>query len=636
MPFTSMFKRGQGAFEYLLLIGGVLFLAVAVIMILRGNLLTTGEGVIKQGTSMYQGALWSFEMDDGGPFCPDKTKSGLCNSLFQYCRRGVLVSDCAKTKCGCPSGTQCVDGNCTKPASPPQNLFHPTCLYFEPIWNGSKCVCNSTSCGSGTCGTNGECTDKCTDGTPVGLCALNKPYYCAKVGEATVENCTECGCLDGKTCDKTTGKCMEKCSDGTMLNNCNTKKQYCIKQQNVFFLQQCTINEKCTNGVGCECLTGRCFDNQYCNNGVWQTCGMQVCNAGVCKNCNATNKGVCTTDCNLTSFDCCPDDLPIWDSATRKCIKYDNPEECTECWTDNLGNVCYGDAIFNQEGKLSQVCGSCGFVGCIGNNYCNGTTLINNHCVCNANKCNSNQMCNNTGGNCISGCILGNDKNTFTDIGKCIQLEGNQLLCVGEGQWSLNDCRCTGTTMENSTGIYLCNTTDGSWITTAEKINLLPRTWTRCATCLTTDANWTESVQGTPTSIVFTTPTTNIYSFQYYQTDITQEYQEMMAKGYTSFSISLTVDAMPIVNDTDFSMCLLNQIGARFCFKQDKENDCMDWDQGIYNIQKNDIMVRSNNPCSGNFPFNGNITKVEFVPNRGTASSDKIINVTKFEIIFNK
>lgn len=201
-------NKAQGAFEYLLLIGGVLFLAVAVIMILRGHLLITGQSTVEEGMKLYRGALWSYEIDAGGPFCADKTPSGKCNELFQYCRRGTLIADCSKYCGGCPDSTRCVYGICTQPSSPPSNLFHPQCTYFEPIWNGSKCICNSTSCGSGGCGSNGECNNKCVDGTPVGLCTINQiPFYCAQKNMLTIANCSECGCLDGLTCSDN-GKCV--------------------------------------------------------------------------------------------------------------------------------------------------------------------------------------------------------------------------------------------------------------------------------------------------------------------------------------------------------------------------------------------------------------------------------------------
>ena len=69
------------------------------------------------------------------------------------------------------------------------------------------CYCPSGfSCNS----TNQVCslpsgTSACSDGTPYGQCSITLPKYC--VNGALVDNCTKCGCSDGKMCNRTTDLC---------------------------------------------------------------------------------------------------------------------------------------------------------------------------------------------------------------------------------------------------------------------------------------------------------------------------------------------------------------------------------------------------------------------------------------------
>lgn len=83
-------KKGQGAFEYLLLIGGVLFLAVAVIMILRTGVLATGQETLGNATQQFNNTLWCMTYCDIGG---QRICNGECTSTGSYyCRSGVSES----------------------------------------------------------------------------------------------------------------------------------------------------------------------------------------------------------------------------------------------------------------------------------------------------------------------------------------------------------------------------------------------------------------------------------------------------------------------------------------------------------------------------------------------------------------
>ncbi|MEK6843515.1 MAG: class III signal peptide-containing protein [Candidatus Micrarchaeota archaeon] len=51
-----MDQKGQGSFEYILMVGGVLLLVTIVIVMLRGGVLKGGEGDINTSYNNYQNA----------------------------------------------------------------------------------------------------------------------------------------------------------------------------------------------------------------------------------------------------------------------------------------------------------------------------------------------------------------------------------------------------------------------------------------------------------------------------------------------------------------------------------------------------------------------------------------------------
>jgi hypothetical protein len=99
--------------------------------------------------------------------CIDGTLVGYCSVVKpRYCGEGeILVTDCLK--CGCLSGYDCLEGRCVETKA-------------EKL--------------------------KCTDGTLVGECSVTKPRYCGE-GEIMIDNCLECGCIDGYDCSE--GRCVK-------------------------------------------------------------------------------------------------------------------------------------------------------------------------------------------------------------------------------------------------------------------------------------------------------------------------------------------------------------------------------------------------------------------------------------------
>ena len=94
-------KKGQGAFEYLLLIGGVLFLTVAVIVILRTGVLASGQQALGNATQQFNETVGCLVYCMSGT---EKICAGKCKSdNTAYCEAGTLVV-CTT---GCINGTGC-------------------------------------------------------------------------------------------------------------------------------------------------------------------------------------------------------------------------------------------------------------------------------------------------------------------------------------------------------------------------------------------------------------------------------------------------------------------------------------------------------------------------------------------------
>lgn len=70
-----MGTRGQGAFEYILLIGGVLAVAIIVILLLKGGIFGTGTATIEIASSEYASSVELMELAG----C-----DGLCHSAWRY------------------------------------------------------------------------------------------------------------------------------------------------------------------------------------------------------------------------------------------------------------------------------------------------------------------------------------------------------------------------------------------------------------------------------------------------------------------------------------------------------------------------------------------------------------------------
>jgi hypothetical protein len=89
--------KGQGAFEYLLLIGGVLFLAVAVIMILRTGVLATGQSTLNQSVTQFNETVTCMIK------CPGDICAGKCSGNV-FCQFDGTPVTCDGT---CVNGVGC-------------------------------------------------------------------------------------------------------------------------------------------------------------------------------------------------------------------------------------------------------------------------------------------------------------------------------------------------------------------------------------------------------------------------------------------------------------------------------------------------------------------------------------------------
>ncbi len=68
-------------------------------------------------------------------------------------------------------------------------------------------------------------SSECSDGTLVGECSLNKPYFCLE--GSLVERASVCGCPDGYSVKGE--ECKQTCDDGTIYGECSsTGSLYCL------------------------------------------------------------------------------------------------------------------------------------------------------------------------------------------------------------------------------------------------------------------------------------------------------------------------------------------------------------------------------------------------------------------------
>jgi len=148
--------------------------------------------------------------------CSDGTISGQCSvTLPKYCQNGTFVNNC--TACGCPSGQSCnaTSNACYTPVIPPQNCSdgtqHGQCSATRPKYcNNGTLVNNCTNCGcpiglSCNATSNGCYTPTCPDGTLYNQCSVTKPKYCQNGN--LVDNCTQCGCPTGYNCNPSNNSC---------------------------------------------------------------------------------------------------------------------------------------------------------------------------------------------------------------------------------------------------------------------------------------------------------------------------------------------------------------------------------------------------------------------------------------------
>ena len=280
--------------------------------------------------------------------CSDGTVSGQCSvTLPKYCQNGTFVNNC--TNCGCPTGQSCNASSnaCYTPIIPPQNCSdgtsHGQCSLTKPKYcNNGTLVNNCTNCGcpiglSCNATSNACYTPTCPDGTLYNQCSLTKPKYCQNGN--LVDNCTQCGCLYGQLCNSTANTCyIPICSDGTVYGNCSlTRPKYC---SNGTLIENCT-QCGCPSGQACNVSSNVCYVPMCSDGTLYNLCSVtkpKYCSNGTLVN-NCTVCG-CTTgyNCNATSSACymplCSDGTPYNQCSTVKPIYCQNgtlANNCTNC-----------------------------------------------------------------------------------------------------------------------------------------------------------------------------------------------------------------------------------------------------------------------------------------------------------------
>ena len=118
-------KRGQGAFEYILLLAGILLIVVLVIVILKGGLLTETQTNVQKSTGISQANARTHCLD----WCGDGAWKYLNSSASGYdtnCNDSSLLGSSPNSNCFW-NGTETSYCNATKIAgssaagTPPQN-----------------------------------------------------------------------------------------------------------------------------------------------------------------------------------------------------------------------------------------------------------------------------------------------------------------------------------------------------------------------------------------------------------------------------------------------------------------------------------------------------------------------------------
>ncbi len=132
---NKMRKRAQGAFEYVLLLGGVLLIVLFIAVVLRQSYGATG-GQLNQTVAAAIQAAWLNVTPTpmvAGANCTGGYEHGKCLTSYppKYCEFGVIKDNCQK--CGCPANLSCTAaGTCLAPtavpAAPPTvpTIYSPT------------------------------------------------------------------------------------------------------------------------------------------------------------------------------------------------------------------------------------------------------------------------------------------------------------------------------------------------------------------------------------------------------------------------------------------------------------------------------------------------------------------------------
>ena len=247
-----------------------------------------------------------------GQKCVCSTDS--CNGLLcldtGVCCPEHAICDLKADSIECELGYNLTDGKCV--ACEVGGVCSSCTDSTLPKWNGTKCVCDESSCGSGkTCSSDGKCVSGCPTGTEPATSetakgdATNKSgCYCPQAkpnwdGEKCVEEITPTACQQGYEYENIIHKCI--CIKSRIYIDANGEQQCCTKKcandaGETLDPQTCSCIKDC-EAPCCPTLLG----SVACGS---SNTGYQCCDIGAV--CNDTTKRCCELGEKELSGVCCP------------------------------------------------------------------------------------------------------------------------------------------------------------------------------------------------------------------------------------------------------------------------------------------------------------------------------------------
>ena len=314
------------------------------------------------------------------------------------------------------------------------------CPEDRPVCNGVTCLCDDSSCATGTwcdgascqpCTTSEHCTEACVS-------CLDLGQVCTADGAACVACDEQNPCPGGGACEQ--GACVacstpERC--GASCEPCGGETPACAGGACVCNDESCPVGEFCANGAcaacatethcGFECIDCTATNTPVCTNGQCVCtedgqCGAgSYCSGGACVTCTANDPDHCGATCAV-----CGGSAPVCEGGVCACT---TSEDCGESYTC-IGGGC---ELCDNAQHCGKTCTSCSGA----TPECDGA-----QCVCTETSCAGGQLCD--GDVCVS-CTDSDSAHcgpacldcTGTSTPVC---QGGVCVCTsdadcGEGKW---------------------------------------------------------------------------------------------------------------------------------------------------------------------------------------------------------